>query len=293
MSDLPAGIFQICGKYRLRTKIASSSFGVQHCNPCTTYTLKDHCILGDVYYTYNVITGEGVAIKMESFETDHPMLDHKWSVYKALGPGEGIPQVLWFGCERNYRALVMGFLGPSLEELFIKCNCRFSLKTVLMLANKLVSYPPTRIFKHYHDYHLSNLQISLIEYIHKHNYVHCNIKPDNFLVDLHHQSCISIIDFGLANKYRNGPMSSHIHYQTGKALTGTPHYASINAHYSIEQTRRDDLESLAYVLIYFLLGSLPWQCLDASQKWPRYHRILQQKLKALPAELCSHLPNEF
>ena len=98
-----------------------------------------------MYYANNVISGEAVAIKMESIKTDHPTLDHEWSVYKALGPDVGIPRIFWFGCERGYKALVMDFLGPSLEELFNKCNRRFSLKTVLMLADILVSSRATLV----------------------------------------------------------------------------------------------------------------------------------------------------
>jgi casein kinase I homolog HRR25 len=232
---------------------------------------------------------------MESLDADHPSLEHEWRVYKALRGGSGITHALWFGCERGYNALILKLHGPSLEELFNKCHRRFSLKTVLILAEQLVSLH-CHVFKDpgASNYLVSSVtQISQIEYIHEHDYLHRDIKPDNFVVDIHQSSHIFIINFGLAGKYRNDATRLHIPYRTGKALTGTTRYASINAHCGIEQTRRDDLESLAYVLIYFLRGALPWQNFDAPSKKSNYHRILQQKQETSPAELCSGLPNEF
>ena len=108
--------------------------------------------------------------------------------------------------------------------------------------------------------------------------------------DAHH---VNIIDFGLANKYRDESTLDHIPYRTYKNLTGTGRYMSINSHLGIEHTRRDDLESLAHVLIYFLHGSLPWQQLEGGSKKQRYRRIMQGKLNTPTIELCSGLPREF
>jgi casein kinase I family protein HRR25 len=108
--------------------------------------------------------------------------------------------------------------------------------------------------------------------------------------DTHH---VNIIDFGLANKYRDEFTLNHIPYRTYTNMTGTVRYMSINSHRRIEHTRRDDLESLAYVLIYFLCGSLPWQHLEGGSKKQRYRRIMQQKINTPTIELCSGLPNEF
>jgi casein kinase I family protein HRR25 len=89
-----------------------------------------------------VITGEAVAVKMESIDSKSPKLCHEWKVYKSLGSAVGIPRVVWFGTERGYKAMIMNLLGPSLEDLFTACNRTFSLKTVLMLADQLVSDGP-------------------------------------------------------------------------------------------------------------------------------------------------------
>jgi serine/threonine protein kinase len=102
---------------------------------------------------------------------------------------------------------------------------------------------------------------------------------------------IYIIDFGLAKKYQlNG---SHIAYKDNKNLTGTARYASINTHLGIEQGRRDDLEGMLYMLIYFFLGQLPWQNMDAKDKKEKYEKILEKKLLTTPDTLCHDLPPEF
>ena len=93
-----------------------------------------------VYYADNVLTGEKMAVKMESLDADNPKLSHEWKVYKSLSGGLGIPRAFWFGSERGYRAMTMNLLGPSLEDLFDACNHKFTLKTVLMLADQLVSF---------------------------------------------------------------------------------------------------------------------------------------------------------
>jgi hypothetical protein len=99
-----------------------------------------YTLAGVVYYANNVLTGEGIAVKMESLDADNPKLSHEWKVYKSLSGGLGIPRVSWFGSERGYRAMTMSLLGPSLENIFDACNLKFTLKTVLMLADQLVSF---------------------------------------------------------------------------------------------------------------------------------------------------------
>lgn len=137
-------------------------------------------------------------------------------------------------------------------------------------------------------------QISRIEFIHSRDYIHRDIKPDNFLMGLGDRgNLVYIIDFGLAKRYRDPKSRQHIQYRTGKNLTGTARYASLNNHLGIEQSRRDDLESLGYVLMYFNRGSLPWQGLKANTKRQKYERISEKKISTTLEELCRGYPAEF
>lgn len=241
-------------KYRLLRRIGSGSFG-------------------DIYLGVNVISGEEVAIKLESVRARHPQLDYESRVYKALSGGVGIPFVRYYGTEGRYHALVIDLLGPSLEDLFNFCGRKFSYKTALLLADQLVCR---------------------LEFVHARSFIHRDIKPDNFLMGTGRRgNQVNVIDFGLAKRFRDPRTYFHIPYRENKNLTGTARYASINTHLGIEQSRRDDLESLAYVLIYFVRGGLPWQGLKAQTKKQKYERIMERKLTTGVEALCRGLPREF
>ena len=246
--------FIVGGKYRLVRKIGSGSFG-------------------DIYLAINTTNGEEVAAKIESIKARHPQLLYEFKLYKILQGGIGIPHIRWYGPERDYNVLVMDLLGPSLEDLFNFCSRRFTMKTVLMLATQM---------------------IGRIEFIHNKNYIHRDMKPDNFLMGTGRQcNKLFLIDYGLAKKFRDNRTRQHIAYREGKNLTGTSRYASINGHLGIEQSRRDDMESLGYVLMYFNLGSLPWQGLKAATKKQKYEKIGEKKMSTAVEVLCKGFPPEF
>lgn len=186
----------------------------------------------------------------------------------------------------SYNVMVMELMGKSLESLFRSCKRKFSLKTVLMLADQM---------------------LTRLEAFHDADFVHRDVKPENFMMGYsgENDALVYLIDFGLAKRYRtfhikktSNPVldehrSVHIPYEGMKKLTGTPRYASVNTHLGIEQSRRDDLESLGYVLVYFLRGNLPWQAVEGENIGEKYANIQKCKTSTCISDLCYGLPAEF
>jgi len=227
---------------------------------------------GKIYAGVNKTTGDEIAIKLEPLKTEQPQLVYEYKIYKYLQNGFGIPKVYECSRDKNYTILIMDLLGESLEKKFNECNRKFSLLTVLMIMEQLVSR---------------------IEFIHSKNLLHRDIKPDNFLVGRgKKKNIIYAIDFGLSKKYRDSKTGMHIPYRDGKSLTGTARYASINTHLGIEQSRRDDIEALGYMMVYFLKGSLPWQGMVINDPKKKYDKIKKLKYDIKLEKLCEGLPKE-
>ena len=169
--------------------------------------------------------------------------------------------------------MVMELLGPSLETLLRSCGQRFSLPTTVMLGERM---------------------LDLIEQLHSKSFVHRDIKPDNFVMGIGpNENSVYIIDFGLAKRYRDPKTKLHIPYRDNKSLTGTARYASINTHIGVDQSRRDDVESFIYSLIYFIRGNLPWQGIKGCPKKEKYDKIMESKMSTPVELICKQLPKEF
>jgi serine/threonine protein kinase len=190
---------------------------------------------GLIYKGENIRTRELVAIKVEPIEKDMKLLKNESVIYQYLNNVEGVPFVKWFGKDEKNYYMVINLLGDSLQS--VKNNSTFSLTSVLQIGIQI---------------------IILLKTIHDKGLVHRDIKPDNFLLGLNNErKRIYIIDFGLCKSYMNN--DEHNPIKKINNLIGSLTYASINTHNCIELSRRDDMESLGYMLVFFYLGTLPWQ----------------------------------
>ena len=209
---------------------------------------------GPIYEGINIKTKNRVAIKLEN-RILFNLLEKEAYILFSL-KGYGIIEVLSFGRNQKYNIMVQPLLGDSLYKIFLKCKKKFTLKDICLIGLQC---------------------LDRIEWIHIKNIINRDIKPDNFLMGLKDPRIIYLIDFGLSKKYRSGRTLKHIQFALTKKLTGTARYASINALKGFELSRRDDLESFCYMIIFFLLKKLPWQGVKAQTQAKRYKKICEAK----------------
>ena len=186
---------------------------------------------GKVFKAENIRTGEIVAIKTEIKSKEQKSLKMEAKIYQYLANTDGIPQLKWFGATDNVNYLVTNLLEHSITAL-VKKYGRLSIKTVLLLGIQM---------------------IERLETLHNHYLIHRDIKPDNFMINISDKTNkIYLIDFGFCKRYNHD--GNHIEFKMNKTLIGTPNYVSLNVHKGCEPSRRDDLESCLYVMIYMLFG---------------------------------------
>ena len=244
---------RVGGRYRLGKKIGTGAFG-------------------EIFEGTDIFDNSSVAIKLEHNSVKYPQLLFEAKLLKSI-PGTGIPVMHWFGIAGEYNAMVMDLLGQNLEDLYNYCAKNFSLKTILMITIQMIER-----LKHVHDNH----------------YIHRDIKPENFLIGKDTTAkTIYLLDFGLAKRYRDEYTHIHIPLKENRNLTGTARYASCNAHNGLEQSRRDDMESIAYVILYFFRKKLPWQGLKCKDKNEKHAKIKEMKMSITPEKLFEGLPKEF
>ena len=225
----------------------------------------------DIYAGINILTKEKVAIKVEErYKMDKNLETECYFLFSLKGLG--IPKVISFGHNKEYDILVMPLLGKSLHEIQSTKNFNFEFKDICLMAIQI---------------------IERIQWVHSQKIIHRDIKPDNFLIGLDDPNIIYLIDFGLSKKYRSSITGNHIKCTRIKKFVGSLRYASINALRLREQSRRDDLESIGYMLIYLIKGKLPWDNIKIDNKRTSYLKFSQYKKNISPELLCNNLPEEF
>ena len=264
---------------------------------------------GEIMLAYDNNSRQLRAIKFEIMNAKNAQLKHEYQIYEQLNIIEenkksnkkgkdlyqdmdainkitlnyidkvnnkaiGIPRVYYFDkIEAKFNYMVMDFLGPSIGDLFQLMQKKFSLSTVCMCGMQM---------------------ICRLEYIHEKGYIHRDIKPENFVIGINDDSnTIYIIDFGLGQRYKDKKTGAHTPYRENRQMIGTVRYASINTQIGIEQSRRDDVEAVGYVLVYLALGRLPWQRAGKEKGKGHLAKVLEKKLITPPEILCKKLPRQF
>ena len=223
---------------------------------------------GSVFLGKNIQQNDYVAIKLESKNQNDTILEREAYILYSL-KGFGIPEVITYGQNIKYNILIQELLGKSIDTIFFEKNRKFSMKDCCMIGLQI---------------------LDRLEYIHSKYIIHRDIKADNFLIGLKNKSIIYIIDFGLAKQYKSRKTGKHVKYTINKKWSGTSRFASANTLRGVEPSRRDDLESFCYLLLYLMKGSLPWDYINEESEINEILIIYKMKQYISPEKLFKDLP---
>ena len=229
---------------------------------------------GHVYKCLNIKTNKEYSIKVESNDITNPQLFHEYKILKLLEGNEGIPNTYLFKNIGGESILIIDLLGPNLEDILQDTKSKkFTLKTCLMTLKQL---------------------IERLKIIHKEGIIHRDLKPENLLVNKNiRNSLIYLIDYGLSKKYKDAKNDMHIPFRNERPITGTIRYISINTHKGFEQSRRDDIESALYIIVYFLNGKLDWDGIKCKTKDEKIKKIMEKKEEFKNNKEYKKLPQSF
>ena len=230
----------------------------------------------EIYKGININNNENVAMKFEKRASGFNLLESE-AYFLITLKGFGIPKIITYGKSGKYNILIEELLGPSIKFLWeLKRNRseKELLKDICMLSIQ---------------------GIDRLEYIHSKNIIHRDIKHDNFLIGIKDPNIIYVIDFGLSRKYRSSRTGKHIKFRDVKRISGSLRYMSRNSNRGYELSRRDDLESFGYMIIYLATRYLPWLFLEhlGLDKNTLIQTFYKLKNSVTPEELCKDLPKEF
>ena len=241
------------GKYLIKKKIGSGSQSM-------------------IFSGQNIKTKEEVAIKVESQNNNNCLLKEEIKMLIRLKNHKGIVNIITCGKRGHNLILIEKLLGKSLDKLFLDSSKKFTLSDICQIAIQ---------------------GLDRIEFIHSKGIIHCDIKPDNFAIGLKDPNVIYLIDFGLCQDYKNIKTGKHREFSFTGYMTGTARYASRNALRGKQLSRRDDIESFMYMILYFLSKRLPWQGMKAKNLSERYKKIYNYKKNFNYKDFCSNFPKEI
>jgi serine/threonine protein kinase len=228
---------------------------------------------GDVYLSRDKETNIMMASKVEECKKNkRSKLQSEDKIYNILHSNGvcNIPKVHKFIKTKKFHIMNLELLGDSLDAIFTNCEKQFNIGTTIKLGIEMVE---------------------IMENLHNAGIIHRDIKPNNFMIGKNNRSHLYIMDFGLSKRFMKN--EQHIKPANNRNMVGTARYVGLNVHLGFEPSRRDDMESIGYMLIYFVKGLLPWQGLKKDNKTSQIEKIKEVKMSVSLEKLCEGLPQCF